>query len=92
MADEKNHLRATTILEILGKPKEHVESTMRMYVDRIKEDGNYVVLKEDIAEVKEVKDDKGGEPFFSTYAELDIIFKGPAPLIGFFFYYIPSSL
>jgi len=43
---EKNHIRCKTIIEILGKPKEHVEKTIRMYVDNIKKDQDLIVLKE----------------------------------------------
>ena len=42
---EQTHIRCKIIIEILGKPKEHVEKTIRTYVDKIKDDSNLIVLK-----------------------------------------------
>ena len=33
---EQTHIRCKIIIEILGKPREHVEETLRKYIDKIK--------------------------------------------------------
>ena len=53
IADDKTHLRCKVIIEILGKPKEHVEKALKIYVDRIKQDTDLIVLKEEFADAKE---------------------------------------
>ena len=86
MTDEKNHIRCRTILEVLGKPQEYVEKSLKGYIEHIKEDSELVVLNEEIAEIKE----QG--PMFSQFVELDLVIKSPKKLIAFCFQYMPSSL
>ncbi len=83
---EKTHIRCKTIIEILGKPKEHVEKTMRMYVDNIKNDPELIVLKTEFADAKEK------EKLWATFAELELIVKGIPKLTAFCFDYMPSSI
>ncbi len=45
---EKTHLRCKIIIEVLGKPKEHVEKALQMYVDKINNDSDLIVLKKTI--------------------------------------------
>lgn len=86
--DEKQKIRSNIVLEILGKPKEHVEKAINMYLDKLKNDDNKtVVINEKIHEAKE--QDEG---FFSTFAELEIISEDLPALIGFCFDYMPSSV
>ena len=44
---EKNiHFRA--VIEVLGKPKEHVDSALKSYIQKLKEDAHYIILKEEL--------------------------------------------
>lgn len=86
MPDEKNHIRCKTIIEVLGKPKEHVENTIKEYVDKISSDSDLIILKKEFADVKEQ------DKFFSTFVELEIIIRGIPKLIDFCFNYMPSSI
>jgi len=80
------HIRCTTIIEVLGKPKEHVENSIKEYIEHIKEDSELVVLKEDYSELKE----QG--KLWSKFVELNLVIKGTAKLISFCFEYMPSSI
>ncbi|HLD87177.1 MAG TPA: hypothetical protein VJB12_03860 [Candidatus Nanoarchaeia archaeon] len=80
-------IRCRTIIEVLGKPKEHVDKTIREYVQKIKVDTDFVILSEDFSECDEQKDG-----FFSVFVELELLSKGLIPLIGFCFNYMPSSI
>ncbi|MBI2134937.1 hypothetical protein HYU09_03025 [Candidatus Woesearchaeota archaeon] len=86
IADDMTHLRCNVIIEVLGKPKEHVEKALKMYVDRIRQDSDLIILKEEFADAKE----KSG--LWATFAELEMVVKGIRKLIAFCFDYMPSSI
>ena len=83
---EQTHIRCKVIIEVLGKPKEHVEKSIRDYVDKIKKDPELVVMNADFSEAEEK------EKLFAVFVELDIVIKGMPKLIGFCFDYMPSSI
>lgn len=91
MSDEKliaeeTHIRCKIIIEILGKPKEHVEKTLRTYVDKIKEDSGFIIMNSEFTDAKEKED------LWATFVELELIVKGLPKLIAFCFDYMPSSI
>ena len=91
MAEEEKqgqnaHIRCRTIIEVLGKPKEHIENALNEYIKHIKEDSEIVVLNEDYSEIKE----QG--KLWSKFVELELVIKGTAKLISFCFEYMPSSI
>lgn len=79
-------IRCRTIIEVLGKPKEHVEKAIKEYVDKINDDPNLIILNKDFSETKEQ------EKLWSTFVELELIIKGFSHLIDFCFNYMPSSI
>src|SRR3989338_4987481 len=83
---EHAHIRCKTIIEVLGKPKEYVESALKQYIEHIKEDSELVILNEDYSEIRE----QG--KLWSKFVELDLVIKGTKKLISFCFEYMPSSL
>lgn len=84
--DEKAHIRCKTIIEVLGKPKEHVEKTIKMYIDKIKQDKELIILNVNFSTPEE-KDN-----LWAIFAEIELIVKGISKLIGFCFDYMPSSI
>ena len=86
MEREIDHIRFRAIIEILGRPKEHVEETLKKYIEKIKEDSDLIILKEDYAEAKQQ------ETMWSTFVELELVVKGVQKMIGFCFDYMPSSI
>lgn len=82
----KENIRCRAIIEILGKPKEHVEKTIRDYVNNIKEDGGFIILSENYSDTEEKNN------FFSIFVEIELVSKGIDALFGFCFDYMPSSL
>lgn len=83
---EQAHIRCKVIIEVLGKPKEHVETAIRDYVEKIKKDPEFVVMNSDFSETEEK------ENLFSIFVELDMVVKGIPKLIEFCFDYMPSSI
>ena len=89
MAEDKGqhaHIRCRTIIEVLGKPKEHVENSIKDYIEHIKQDSELVILNEEYSELKE----QG--KLWSQFVELDLVVKGTQKLISFCFEYMPSSI
>ncbi len=80
------HIRVRAIIEVLGKPKEHVEDSIQKYIEHIKEDSELVVLNEYYSEIKE----QG--KLWSKFVELNLVVKGTKKLISFCFEYMPSSI
>ena len=83
---EHAHIRCRTIIEVLGKPKEHVEDAIKQYVDHIREDHGLVVLSEDYSDMQE----QG--KLWSKFVEIELVIKGTAKLMEFCFEYMPSSI
>jgi hypothetical protein len=55
------------IFEMAGNPKEHVENTLKDYMDKIKEDPDYIFLKEHTEEAEE------NNGVWSTFIEAEIL-------------------
>lgn len=83
---EKTHIRCKVIIEVLGKPKEHVEKTIKTYVDKIKNDPELIVLNAEFSNAQEK------EKLWAIFSELDMVIKGIPKLIAFCFDYMPSSV
>lgn len=83
---DKTQIRCKSIIEILGKPKEHVEKTMKMYIDKIKQDPEFIILNTIFSNAEEK------EKLWAIFTEIDMIVKGIPKLIGFCFDYMPSSI
>jgi hypothetical protein len=83
---EKGYIRFTTLIEILGSPKEHVTATLKAYVDKLRKDEQYVILKEEFAEPKEE------EKMFMQFVELEMLAKDASAVAFFCFDYMPSSI
>lgn len=81
---EKIHLRA--IIEILGFPKEHVEETMKLIINKLKEEKDVEYINNKIHETKEAG------KLFSTFAEIEFKLNNMENLIDFCFNYMPSSI
>ncbi len=74
------------IVEVLGKPKEHVEETLKQYVQKLKDDGRYLIVSEEYAEIEPK------EELWSTFVELEVRTKTLKDLVTFCFDYMPSLI
>ena len=79
-------IRFRAILEVLGRPKEHVENTIKTLVAKAKERHDVSVINEKFADIRE----EG--KLFSTFVELEIVEKGKNNLSAFCFDFMPSSI
>lgn len=85
---EKGYLRINTVIEIVGSPREHVEDTLRLVLKQLREEKGVEVLGGKVHEPKQQE----GSPFFTTFAELQVLVKDFATLVGLCFNYMPSSV
>ena len=77
---------ARVVIEIVGKPKEHIEKALKLVVEKIKEQKDFQVVEEKLFNAEKQ------EEMFSTFAELGILFKNIQTLVGFCFDFMPSSI
>jgi len=83
---EEGHILARIIIEVVGKPKEHVENSLKIAIKKIKEQKNIILKEGDLYKAKEK------EGLWSTFSELELLFKDAGSLVGFCFDYVPSSV
>ncbi len=83
---EKGNILARVIIEVLGAPKEYVEESIQLVIDRINEVDRAEVVSESTYEAEA----KG--KLFSTFSELEIWFKDLDTLTKFLFEFTPSSV
>ena len=75
MSSKNNNLRgikgikAVFVLEILGRPKEHLIQTLDKLIDTLNKEKGVKVIEKKIKEPVELKDNKD---FYTTFAEVEI--------------------
>lgn len=82
-------IKARSIIEIVGGPKEYVDKAMGVVVEKLKTHKTLKVLSEHVFEAKPLE---GKKPLFSAFCELDLEMKDMADLFGFCFDFMPSSI
>lgn len=75
------------IIELLGKPQEHIEKTIREYVDQIKKDKAFQVQRVEFSEIK--KQDQA--ELWAAFAELEFT-TDLSDFTSFCFQYMPSVI
>jgi hypothetical protein len=84
------NLKVKVILEVLGKPEEHINKTLNLLKEKLEKDEQTFKLESTkIFDAQSVKEPEG---FFSGFVEADLVFKNLDKLTGFCFDYMPSSV
>jgi hypothetical protein len=86
MESEEQPIRLRAVMQLIGKPKEHVEKKIRDYIDEIKENKTLMIFGEKISEAE-----KQGE-VYGIVAEIEVVVKGLPNLVGFCIDYMPASI
>ncbi len=84
---DQGWIHCSVIIEVLGKPKEHVEKTIRDFVNEIKEKKEIKVIMEEFAPAEPKE-----KTLFTEFVELEMWVKGVGSLVWFCFDYMPSSV
>ncbi len=82
----ENPITARAIIEILGKPKEYVSSTLKLIVNGIENKENIIVVKKEFFEPEE------NEGMFTAFTELELQFKSLNDVVAFCFENLPTSI
>jgi hypothetical protein len=85
---DKFTIQFKAIAELIGSPKEHVDETLKLYLDNIKKSPKFKFEKVTFYEAE--KQEKTG--MFSAFAEMELKTESVQDLIGFCFDYMPSSI
>jgi hypothetical protein len=83
----KGYIHCRMIFEMAGNPKDHVEKTIRDYIKKIKEDPEYIFIKEYYASAEENEDG-----IWSTFHESEILIASFEKLNALCFNLGPASL
>lgn len=82
-------IQATLVLEILGRPAEHIKSALSTLVERMSSEKGVKVTEKIIHEPTEVKDTKD---LYTAFAEVTVEFDAVANYFGVLFAYMPSHI
>jgi hypothetical protein len=77
------------VLEIMGKPKEHLTETLNKIIDEMKKEKGVSVKEEKIHEPTLVKDKKD---LFATFAEIEVKVESFLHMAMLMFKYMPSHV
>ncbi|MFT4309075.1 MAG: hypothetical protein ACMXYL_01150 [Candidatus Woesearchaeota archaeon] len=85
--EKKYHGHA--IMEVMGKPQEHVAETMRLLLKKAKDTKELEVIEHHMEEPQKVEDDS---TLYSGFLEMEIKLLNMETIFGFILDYMPSSL
>jgi len=86
---KEGSILAQVSFELVGNPKEHIETTMKGFMDNIKSDSQITVLNEELGEAEEVQGSKG---LWSTFADTEMLVKGLDKFIWLCVNFMPASI
>jgi len=100
--ESKKKIRARIVLEILGRPKEHIEKVMEEIAVRIGQEKNTKLISKEVHEAKifERKNEKdevipmkdGEQELYSTFSEVEFEVEGMMDLLAVCFNYMPANV
>lgn len=81
-------IHCSFIVEMMGKPAEHLQNTLKTYIEKLKTDKKIVFIQEDYAEPELVEK----STLFTTFVEIEVLMKDLTKVIEFNFDFMPSSV
>ncbi len=90
-------IKINTIIEIAGKPEEHVKETINKLMNILRKNDKLKIIKEEIAPTKKTEVASPNNPdkkleIYSSFAELEIDLPNFDELMQFIFAFMPSSI
>ncbi len=86
---ETKGIKAIFVLEMIGRPPEHMTETLEKIITRIDEEKGVVIKKKKINEPVPMKEQKD---FFTTFAEIEVEVEEILYLVVLMFKYMPSHI
>ena len=93
-SDEKPKIRVIMMLEVIGKPPEHLIVALEDLIKNLGEEKGVSVQKKDIKEPRPIEPKEGSPPsdFYTTFAEVEIEIEEISSLAMLMFKYMPAHL
>jgi len=89
-------LKCRIVIELMGKPKEHIEQTMQKYIEKIKTEQQISVLDVQMADATLIDTNAQEEgqikQMWTVFAEIEMLMKEPQTLTAFCLNYMPASI
>ena len=82
-------IEARVIIEMLGRPAEHLSATLNSLIERLASEKGIVIKQKKFYDPVPVKESKD---LFSSFVELEIAFDSLNALMGIMFAYMPSNV
>lgn len=82
-------VRANLIIEILGRPAEHIVSSLNLLIDQMSKEQGVSVSGRRVNEPKKIKEN---DTLFTTFAEVEVEARDVYKIIELIFIYMPSSI
>lgn len=97
MPRDEQEINALLILEVLGRPKEHIVSALTQLVEQLNKEKGVKVLSKSIKEPRELKQEEQPahvqqQELYITFAEVEIQVTSLFDLVGIMFKYMPSHI
>ena len=89
MSFNETNINAVMIIEILGRPPEHLLETLKKLVEEMGKEKDVELVSEEIREPVLIKDQKD---FYTTFAEIEVKVSEISRLVFLMFKYMPSHL
>jgi hypothetical protein len=81
-----NKIKARIVIEIAGTPKEHVESTLKMVIEKLTTEKEVAVMRQTTYEPVEIG------RLWSTFSDIEVEVNDINRLVSLCFDYMPSSV
>ncbi len=83
---EEGYIHTNIMFEVLGNPKEHVENSLKQYLDNLKEIEDITIISEEIEPAVQQED------LWSTFAEVEMLVKTLDRLSWICVNFMPASI
>jgi hypothetical protein len=87
--DETKDIRAVFIIEVAGRPPEHLTETLEQIIEKIKEEKGVILKDKKINKPAPIKDQ---ENFYTNFAEVELELEDPLMLLSMVFRYMPAHI
>ena len=87
--DETKNIQAIFIIEVAGRPPEHLTQTLEGIVEKIKEEKKVKVMNKKINKPALMKNQ---ENFYTSFAEIELDVEDTSTLVSLVFRYMPAHI
>jgi len=89
-------LKCHAVIELMGKPKEHIDDALKKYIEQIKQEKNLQVSDVVISEAQRMNTGATKEGMmqevWTAFADVDFMINDPVTLTAFCLQYMPASI